>query len=121
MNDRGFTLIEVIAIDLILVSIFFISFPIINNTVKSDNEEKYNQMVDNLCIAGKTYMYSNLDNFPELSVIDSIVEVKISELILYGSVNKNTKNPNTDLSVEDDVLKYKVLSDYSLECTYIDE
>ena len=121
MNDKGFTLIEIVAIMVVLVGIFFISFPVLNGTVKSEEEKKYNNMVDDLCTAGKTYMYSNMDEFPMLSIIGSEIEVNIDELISYGSVDKNLVNPKTKQSVDSDMLKYTVLEDLSLDCQYIEE
>ena len=119
--NKGFTLIEIIAIMVVLVGIFLISFPTLTNMTKSDEQKRYDNMVANLCAAGKTYMYSNMDQFPELSIINSQVELQISELISYGNVDKNIVNPKNELSVEKDTLKYTVLEDLSLNCEYIEE
>ena len=121
MNDKGFTLIEVIAVIVVLVAIFLVSFPTLTNMAKSEEENKYNNMVDNLCTAGKTYMYSNLDEFKELSVADSVIALKIDELISYGNVDKELINPKTEKSVKNDTLEYTVLEDLSLECKYKEE
>ncbi len=121
MNTRGFTLVEIIAIMVILVSIFLVSFPALDSMLKSDEEKLYNTMVDDLCIAGKTYLYSNMNLFPELSVVSSEIEIEISELIKYGSVDKNLKNPKTDKTIENNKLQYTVLEDFSLDCKYIEE
>ena len=120
MNNKGFTLIELIAIMVILVLIFFISFPQILNITKTDEEKKYNNMVDNLCIAGKSYISANIDDFNGLTTIGNEIELTIQELMDYGNVDKNIKNPKTNNSVMNDVLVYSVLSDYSLDCKYID-
>lgn len=119
MNDRGFTLVEVVAVMVILVGIFLISFPIFENMSKDSEDKKYTGMVSDLCTAGKTYMYSNMDEFPELSIVNGIIEVKISDLISYGNVDKNLINSKTNASVKYDTLKYTVLEDYSLNCEYI--
>ena len=121
MNDKGFTLVEVIAIIVVLVGIFLVSFPAINNATKSDEEKLYNNMVADLCSAGKTYMYSNMHLFPNLSVANSEIEVSIRDLINYGNVDKDLTNPKTDKKIENDKLKYKVLEDFSLECDYVKE
>ena len=121
MNNRGFTLVEVVAIIVILIGIFLVSFPTIKNMVNVDNEKKYNNMVTDLCTAGKTYMYSNMDDFPNLSVAGSVIEVDISELIEYGNVSKDLANPKSELSVKHDKLEYTVLADFTLECNYIEE
>ena len=119
--NKGFTLIEVIAIIVIFVGIFLISFPTLTNMAKTDNDKRYTNMVNNLCTAGKTYMYSNLDDFPELSIVSSEIEIPIVELINYGNVEKNLVNPKTELSVKNSTLKYTVLEDLSLNCEFIEE
>ena len=119
--NKGFTLIEVIAIIVIFVGIFLISFPTLTNMAKNDNDKMYTNMVNNLCTAGKTYMYSNLDDFPELSIVGSEIEILVNELMLYGNVNKDLVNPKTEISVDDSTLKYIVLDDLSLTCEYIEE
>lgn len=121
MNTRGFTLIEVIAIMVVLVGIFLVSFPALTNMAKSEEEKKYSNMVNDLCTAGKTYMYSNMDEFPELSVMESEIELQISVLISYGSIDKDLINPKTGLSVKNNILKYTVLEDFTLNCEYIEE
>lgn len=121
MDNKGFTLIEVIAIMVILVGIFLVSFPVFSNMAKSEDDNKYNIMIKDLCTAGKTYIYSNLDDFPNLSNVGSQIEIKIEELIIYGSVDKKILNPKTNTSIESDTLKYIVLDDLSLDCEYIKE
>ena len=121
MNSKGFTLIEVIAIIVVLVAIFLVSFPTLTNMAKSEEENKYSNMIDNLRTAGKTYMYSNLDEFKELSVANTEIILDIDELISYGNVDKDLVNPMTEKSVRNDALKYTVLEDLSLDCKYIEE
>lgn len=121
MENKGFTLIEVIAIMVVLVGIFLVSFPVFTNMAKTEENNKYNNLVNDLCIAGKTYMYANMDEFPELSIIGNEIEIRIEELIMYGNVDKNTLNPETNTSVEKATIKYIVLDDLSLKCEYIEE
>lgn len=118
MNTRGFTLIELTAIIVVLAAIFLVSFPTFLNTSRADKEKEYDNMVDNLCMAGRTYIYSNMDDFSELSSIGSIIKISISDLIEYGNVDKNMVNVKTEKKVEKDLLIYTVLNDYSLDCEY---
>lgn len=120
MNTRGFTLIELTAVIVVLAAIFLVSFPAFLNTSRADKEKEYDNMVDDLCMAGKAYIYSNMDDFKELSTIGSKINVSISDLITYGNVDKNTVNVKTEQKIQDDTLIYTVLNDYSLECEYND-
>ena len=85
---------------------------------KENSDKQYTNMVDDLCTAGKTYMYSNMDNFPELSIVGGKIEVKISDLIIYGNVDKDIQNPKSKKSIKDGLLRYQVKEDFSLLCEY---
>lgn len=120
MNNKGFTVIELVGIILILALILLVSFPSILNLSKSDKEKEYNNMVKNLCIAGESYIHANSDSYSELLNVGSIINIDIRDLMSYGNVDTNVKNPNTKLSVSDDTLTYTVGEDHSLSCEYID-
>ncbi len=121
MDNKGFTLIEVIAIMVILVGIFLVSFPVFSNMAKSEEDNKYNNIINDLCTAGKTYIYSNMDDFSNLSTVGSQIDIKIEELIIYGNVDKKLLNPKTKTSVKNDLLRFIVLEDLSLKCEYMEE
>ena len=120
MNNRGFTLIELTGIVLVLAAIFLLSFPTLLTTTRADKEKEYNVMVENLCKAGETYIYSHMSDFSELSNVGSVISISVNELILYGSVDKNTVNPNTNKNVNKDILEYKVTLD-GIDCNYKEE
>ena len=120
MKNRGFTLVELIAIIAVLSTIFLVSLPYLLNVTKDDDEKKYNDMVKNLCLSGESYLYANNEIFPELSMQNSQIEIKINQLIEYGNVDKRLENPKTNKNVKDDSLIYTVLSDLSLDCKYKD-
>jgi len=121
MNNRGFTLIEVTAVIIILVGIFIVGFPVLGNMTKKEETKKYDNMVKDLCTAGRTYIYSNLDAFPTLSSVNEEININVSILIEYGNVDKNIVNPKDEETIENDVLKYTVLEDLTLDCEYIEE
>ena len=57
MKNKGFTMIELLAIVTVLAAILLVSFPTLINITRKDKERKYNDMVDTLCKAGETYIY----------------------------------------------------------------
>lgn len=118
MNNKAFTLIELTAVIVVLAAIFLVSFPNLLNMAKNDDNKKYDNMVKNLCLAGESYMHANTEDFEGLSVVGTKIQISISELILYGNVDSNLVNPNTEKSVKNDILIYTVISDNSLECEY---
>ncbi|MBE6139075.1 MAG: hypothetical protein E7174_01020 [Firmicutes bacterium] len=120
MNTKGFTLIEFVAIILILAAIFLVSFPTLLNITSVDEEKKYTDMVDNLCLAGENYIYANMDDFKEKFTVGNEIEIVIEELIIYGNVDNDLINPKTNEKVDKDKLIYGVLSDNSLVCEYVE-
>ncbi|MBQ2947266.1 MAG: type II secretion system protein [Bacilli bacterium] len=118
MNNKGFTLIELVAIVLVVAAIFMVSFPSLLNLSKKDEERKYDSMVENLCLAGDTYIKNNEEDFKNMIIPNNKIEVEINELMAYGIVKYETKNPKTNKSVENDKLIYTVQSDKSLNCQY---
>ena len=120
MNNKGFTIVELVAIILILAAILLVSFPIIQNIEKTDNDKKYNTMVKNLCLAGKSYINANEDSFEELNIVGGEIIIEISELVVYGSVKDNIKNPKTGKRIIKDSLKFTALQDFELDCEYIE-
>ena len=114
-------MVEVVAIVLELAAIFLVSVPAISNVSNADEKKLYDNMIKDLCAAGKSYMYANMQLFPELSTIDSLIEIKIEDLITYGNVDRDLKNPKTGEKVKNNSLKYTVLNDLSLDCKYIEE
>ena len=122
MKHNGFTLVEVVAIVVVLAAIFLVSVPAISNVSKEDEKKLYDTMVNDLCAAGKSYMYANMQSFPDPSTtVGDPITIKIKDLIAYGNVDKDLKNPKTGEKVENNSLEYTVLSDFSLNCKYIEE
>ena len=97
INNKGFTLTELLAIVIVLAAIFLFSFPSLLSSAKDDEEKKYETLVSNACLAGKSYIYSNLDEYKELSNIGAVIEISISDLISYGTLKKEI-NTNTNKS-----------------------
>lgn len=116
MNNRGFTLVELTAIIIILALIFLIAFPNLQNILRNDKEKQYETMVKDLCLAGEEYIYSNLSNFGEF-IPGEKIEITINDLIKNDVIDDKI-NPKSKKSVKYDVLIYTVLVDETLECSY---
>ena len=118
MNNKAFTLVELIAIISILAIICLITFPSLLSATESNKEKQYNNMVENLCLAGESYIYA--DGSFDLSS-GSEFFVTIQQLINYGNVDAKTKNPLTNNLISGDKLSYEVLNNGSFDCNYVDE
>lgn len=117
MKNKGFTMIELLAIITILATILLISFPTLINMTRRDKERQYNDMVATLCKAGETFIYDNEEDYPELGTTGNIIYVDIDDLKNDDLIDKSEKNPKTKKQISGNI-KYTVKSDKSLECYY---
>ena len=66
MNKKGFTLIELIAVIVILALISLIVFPTVNSIIKNSKEKAYNVQIDEIINAAKNYLTDNPTCIPEM-------------------------------------------------------
>jgi len=118
MNTKGFTLLELISVLVILVAIVLVSFPSFLSMAKTADNQKYDTMIENLCKAGESYIYTHKEQYDELLVPDGIININVSELVKDNQIDKGIINPKTEKDIYNDTLTFKMLSDSSLECTY---
>ena len=119
-RNKGFTIIELLAVVTILSIILLISFPAIINIIRNDREKQYNDLSNTLCKAGETYIYNNKELFPELNTSGEEFYVRVASLIEENLVNKIQTSPKTGKSINQNLLKYKVKPDKSLSCSYLE-
>lgn len=112
MNNKGFTLVELIGIVLVLALIFLVSFPNFVSLSKDTENERYETMVHDLCLAGESYIYA------QGLASDTTVSVSIQDLIEYGVVDKNLKDVKTHQYVKDRTLTFTKNSDGTFSCDY---
>ena len=116
-KNRGFTLVELIAIIVVLAAIFSIALPIIVNSAKKAENQKYNLMVSVLCDAGKSYFYTGETDL-DLSSSGNKGALLVNDLIESGLVESNTKNPKTGEFVSGDRLILERKNDSTISCEY---
>ena len=112
-KNKGFTLIELVAIIVVLVAIFLVAFPILLGTTKKTQKSKTEVNVDILCDAGKTYIYSRESEYPQLSNTGEKILIQVSKLVEYGAVDLDITDTKSDST-----LIYTVENDGSLKCEY---
>ncbi len=91
---KGFTLIELIMVIVVLGIIALIAIPIVNNIIKDSKEKAYNEQIDLIVDTARTYMSNNSLKLP--SQIDGAsVCITIETLQKAGLLSKNDiLNPN---------------------------
>lgn len=115
MKKNGFTLIELIAIILVLAAICLVSFPTILNMAKQSDKNTYEEYKNTICLAARTYV-TNEDKLTD----ESKLEISIKDLIDLNYIEDTLTNPKTDLTAneENKTVTITVNDDKSLECTY---
>lgn len=86
-NNRGFTLIEITAVVLILGVIFLISFPTLERLMKKSEQDKDTYNEENIIMAAKTYlnMHSNEYEFTD----GTDIEINLTKLVEDDLIDDN--------------------------------
>ena len=94
MNKKGFTLIEIIAIIILLSVIALITYPIINNLITDSKDELYDKQISELVRLSNTWVTKNIT---KLKMIDGYTyNLSFDELYEQGFVSdEQVKNPKT--------------------------
>ena len=94
MNKRGFTLIEIIAIIILLSVIALITYPVINNLITDSKEKLYEKQINELERLSNTWVTKNIN---KLKTKDGYVyDLSFEELNEQGfTSDKQIKNPKT--------------------------
>lgn len=97
MNQKAFTLIELIAVIVILSLIALVVFPAINSIIKNSKESAYETQKSELIKAGENYFIKNTDKLPEMSE-NSTSKVQLSTLIKEGYISEDDVKDPRDTS-----------------------
>lgn len=117
MNNRGFTLIELIVVIAIIALLALVLTPNVINLINKNNINTYNDTIKSIESAAKMYVSDNrynknfLKNEDGSSILEcsstnrsSVTYIEISTLIANGNLTKapqNTCKNNTDLDFYD--------------------
>ena len=96
MKKNAFTLVELLAIIVIMASMLLIILPSINNTIKNSEEAKKQESLNSIYMAAENYVMANYDEYSSLNNIGSTEYVYIMDLINNGYLSIDTVNPNND-------------------------
>jgi prepilin-type N-terminal cleavage/methylation domain-containing protein len=78
MKNKGFTLIELMAVITILAILTLIIVPIVDKNIKKAKDVEYKMQIENIKIAAQNYYIDNITLRPKKGESD---EVELSELI----------------------------------------
>ncbi|MFA5696744.1 MAG: prepilin-type N-terminal cleavage/methylation domain-containing protein [Bacilli bacterium] len=115
---KGFTLVEVLGVLVILTIIFAVTIPLVINNVNNTKEKVWEQTVAHIKEGTKLYLREYKEDFPDLNVVGSTIEVSLSEIIDNGFMKPPIINPITDQTVLDStIINIEVISINNYEIT----
>ncbi len=101
MNRKGFTLIEIMAVIIILSVIALVAFPAIESNIRYSREETYKVQLKQICKGGKDW---GLNNIKSLNDDETPTVVSLGTLQKEGYVEYDIKNPLTGEYFEESVM-----------------
>lgn len=100
MKKRGFTLVELLAVIVILIVIAGITIPVINTSLEKAAESAYDKQISLIESAAKKWGAENDTKLPDLGST-SVITVDFSTLIEAGHLkNEKILNPMTKEELE---------------------
>ena len=92
MKNKGFTLIEITAVVLIIGVIFLMSFPTIQRLMKKSEQDKTEYDTENIIMAAKTYL--NMHNSEYEFTDGSDINIELSKLVEEDLIDDNDYGEN---------------------------
>ena len=93
MKRKGFTLIEMLAVIVIISIIALILIPIVANNIKDSKQNVYNNIINKILVATSDWMIQNTELLPEDG---ENISITLGMLQSEGYISTDLKNPNTE-------------------------
>ncbi len=117
---KAFTLVELLAIIVILGVIAIVSIPAINDMLESQKEDEYDKFVKDLYLVAENYVTIESSIKANLNKNDNIF-INIGDLINEGYITHEIVNPKTEEVIDSsDTIKVIKNDDNSLSFEYYD-
>ena len=104
MKNKGFTLVELLAIIGILSVITVITIPTIDSTIKKNKEKLFNQQIETIRNGLKTWGDANVDRLPEES--GDTLTLNLGYMKAEGFVKPDLVNPKNKQCYANDIKLY---------------
>lgn len=99
MNKKGFTLIELTMVILILATIAIVTVPIVKTVITNAKNRSYTIMVDTIEEAGKTCFQINMSTYKADIDADGSAIIQVQYLKDQGYLKSSVENPLTEAEV----------------------
>ena len=116
MNNKGFTLVELIAIIGLLAIIVLISIPSFTNQIEWSRKNNYDNFISDLCLAAESYV-NHSGEVSNFSNAGDTITINIEDLKSNGYIKSNLKNPKTnEVLSSSDILTVTITEDLTYSC-----
>ena len=109
MNKKGFTLVELLAVIIILALLAVIASTSVTKVVDDSKNDLETAQIKLIKDAAKTWGAENISDLPEGN---SCIYLTLKDLKTYGLIDSDIKNPKTEKKLSND-LKIKITSKIS--------
>ena len=99
MKKKGFTLVELLAVIIILSLVLVIAVPSVNRYIKQSKEKAYNTQISTIIEAAQAYASANSGLLPRKE--EFVVKITLGQLKSSGLIKEEVKNPNDDKYFDD--------------------
>mgnify|MGYP005788154811 CR=1 FL=1 len=123
MRKNAFTMVELIGVIVILALMLLIAVPSVNNAIKTSEENKKQEALNNIYMAAENYLMANYDEYSSLDNIGNSEYIYVMDLINEQYMDIDDLNPNDDQSFDSkDVVKVTRKEDntFSYELTVVE-
>lgn len=101
MKNKGFTLVELLAVIVILVVIFILIVPGVNNIINSSKDVTYDFQINKILNASYDWSLKNASKLPDK---DETIFITLAHLKKAGLIDSSLINPNTKNEFENDLV-----------------
>ena len=113
-NKKGFTLIELIGVIAILAIILLVALPSLTKTLRNNNEQQYQNVLQDLYLAAEQYTITHKEEYPQLENPGGRATVTLKKLRDQGYLNQHLENPKTGQDFLDtDYVSITINNDYT--------
>jgi prepilin-type N-terminal cleavage/methylation domain-containing protein len=101
---KGFTLVELLAVIVILTIILVIVIPSVQDAIEESKQKAYNVTVESIEDAAKSYLYFNSGSYKDEFTASGHITVDIQLLKDEGFLKQDIRNPKNDEYIDGHVI-----------------
>lgn len=101
MKEKGFTLVELLGVIVILAVIMLLVFPTVNNILSQSKDTIYQKQINSILSAAYDFSLKNIKYLPEYNQKSYVT---LGELKYEGMIDVDIKNPDTNEKFKDNLV-----------------